>query len=147
MRILMILLLAITLGGCASQDKRELPDWSSAIIDPTEVTDPESLPPLCQMKVIDGADGARHGTWSNACWNIFAAFEIVAEGNTEIAQANADALRKTEAGYNSLVKAGEMQQQLTEFYDDLLKEERREHFMDNWIYRILIALGIVAATL
>jgi len=147
MRILMTLLLAIMLGGCASQDKRELPDWSSAMIDPTEVTDPIPLPPLCQMRVIDGSDGARYGTWSNACWSAFAAFEIVAEGNTKIAQANANALRKTEAGYNSLVRAGEMQQQLTEFYDELLKEERREHSMDNWIYRILIALGIVAVTL
>jgi len=102
---------------------------------------------MCEIEVVTLSNGSRVGTWTTACWNALEAYEIVAEANTEIAQANANALRKTEGGYNSLVKAGEMQQQLTEFYDDLLKEEKQQHWLDNMIHRVIIALGLVAAAL
>ncbi len=147
MKILMLLLIVLTLGACASQPERSPPDWGSAAIDTTTVTDPAELPLICPIKVLTTSTGERVGTWSAGCWSVFEAFEIVAEANTEIAQANANALRNTEAGYNSLVKAGEMQQELTEFNGELLKEERQEHWLDNMIYRVIIALGLVAVAL
>lgn len=135
------------LGGCATNPRAPAPNWSSAAVDPVEITDPELLPALCAMFVIEGADGVRYGTWTDACWNELAAYEIIAEGNTEIARANADALRKTEAGYNSLIKAGELQQEMTRFYEESLREEKSAHRIDNWMYKILMGLGLIAVAL
>ncbi len=105
------------------------------------------LPSLCEMQVIEGIDGVRYGTWTPDCWKEFMAYEIVSEANTDIAIANASALRNTEAGYNTLVRAGEMQQSLLQYYIDLLEEERSARFIDSLLYKALIGLGLLVVIL
>jgi len=144
MRILILSLTTLILCGCAGQDRRDPPDWLRVAVPQTEVTYPAELPLLCEIKVIESSAG-KIGTWSPDCWKALAAYEATAQANTKTAQANAAALRKTEGAYTSLIKAGEMQQELTDFYSELYKDEKRGRFYDSMIYRVLIAAGLIAA--
>jgi len=81
------------------------------------------------------------------CWAALDAFDVVAVGNTEIAQANADALRNTEGANDALIQAGQLQQQLSDFYRELLADERQARWIDGMIYKSLIALGVIAVAL
>ena len=98
MKVLIRLLLLMTVVGCAGQDRREAPDWSSAALPDAEITVPTELPLLCPLSEIS--------TWSPACRGYLVEYEIVAEGNTVIAQANANALRNTRAAHGTLINAG-----------------------------------------
>ena len=140
-------MLLILVTGCAGQDRREPPDWSGLALPATPVTYPAELPPLGEMTVMDGVDGQRYGFWTADCWKALQAYEFTAEANTDAAKFNASALHNTEAAYAVLVSAGEMQQQLTEFYAELLKEERSGRFIDGLIYKILVSLGFMVVLL
>jgi hypothetical protein len=137
----------LILAGCAGQEKRSPPDWSAVALPAVEITDPAALPQLCEITVIQDAEGVKYGAWSPACWKALSAYEVTAEGNTDIAQSNANALRKTEAGYNSLISAGQMQQELTNFYAELLKDEKSGRFVDSLLYKTLIGLGFIVVML
>jgi hypothetical protein len=67
----------------------------------------------------------------------------IGDGNYEIAQANADALNAQSSAYNALIDAGRLQEQFTQIREEQLQRERRDHFLDNWFHRGLIALGIL----
>ncbi len=110
-----------------------------------EITEPVELPALCEITVIQSAEGVKYGTWSAPCWKAFQAYEVVSEANVEIAAANASALRNTEAGYQSAISAGQMQQELTFFYADLLEEERSARFIDGLLFKSIIGLGLLVA--
>jgi len=143
----MILSVLLTLGACVSQEKRDPPDWSTVALPTSEVTEPTRLPVLCEITVIDGADGQRYGVWSPDCWQTLQAYEITAEANTDIALANANALRSTEAAYAALVSAGKLQGELTVFYAELLEDERKGRFIDGLLYKTLIGLGFIVVLL
>jgi len=81
------------------------------------------------------------------CWAALDAFDVVAVGNSEIAQANADALRHTDGANDALIQAGQLQQQLSDFYRELLEDERQGRWVDGMMYKSLIALGLLAAAL
>jgi len=128
----MILLLGLTLAGCASEPV-VLPDWEIASRIPSEVADPLPLPRLCEIP------------WDAvACWQRLDEYDIIAHGNTDIAVSNTAALRKTEAGYDAVIEAGKMQQQLSQIRQELLEQERKAHFWDNVGHRAFIALGVIA---
>jgi hypothetical protein len=111
-------------------------------IEKKPAADAKDLPKLCPIEVIDG-----RGTWSLECWQAFERFEIIAVGNTDIARANTAALRSTEGANDALIEAGRLQQQLGDFYLDLLKDERQGRQIDVLTYRVLIALGVLATVL
>ena len=134
-----IVLTAVGCGGAEVRDER--PDWDDVSTSTIAVTDPTELPLLCPFERI-AVDGEIRGGWSVECIKALEAYEIVSEANLEIATLNASALRKTEAGYNQLIHAGEMEQQLGEFYLELLKEEKREHFWDNVLHKALLIIGV-----
>lgn len=73
------------------------------------------------------------------------AYSVAAGGNQEIAQANADALESLSQSYNELLTAGDLQRQFAQVREEQLDRERRDHFIDNWFHRGLIALGILIA--
>ena len=149
-KLMMILILSWTasiLVGCAGKANVKPPDWSIADLSESSITLPAELPALCEVVAIEGTDGQKYGTWSADCWKYLQAYEITAEGNTSIAQANADALRNTEAGYQAVVNAGKMQQELTNFYAELLKDEKSGRFIDSLLYRVFISLGLIAVVL
>ena len=135
----MPLLIASILVGCGSQTTVDPPDWSQvADLEKTPVTDPRALPVLCQIP------------WQATdvhCWAALDAFDVIADGNTKIAQANADALRNTEGANDALIQAGQLQQQLSDFYRELLADERHARWIDSMMYKSLIALGVIAVAL
>jgi hypothetical protein len=136
----MLLLIGLILVGCASEPRVELPDWNAAgrseLQTGQAIAHPIDLPALCAIP--------RDGKWHTSCWAALEAFDIVAAGNTDIARGHAEALRKTEAAYDALIEAGKYQQQLAEWREELLHEERKQRTMDKWYYRGLIALGLIA---
>lgn len=71
----------------------------------------------------------------------------VAEGNYRIAEENAAAASRQSQAYNYLIEAGKLQQQFTKIREEQLARERRDHFLDNWFHRGLIALGLIAVGL
>ncbi len=139
MKIWTVLLIALIAVGCAGQPRTPLPDWSGAAREVKEVADPIELPELCEIP--------RDGQWSLDCWRALNEYDIVASGNTDIAIANTEALRKTEAGYDHLILAGQMQQEIAEIRQELLDEERKGRMMDKWFYRGVITLGLLAVSL
>lgn len=133
------MLTALILGACASQPEANRPDWSGiAELEKKPVTDPRALPLLCQ---IPWPATAVH------CWAALEAFDVIAHGNTEGAQATANALRKTEGANDALIQAGQLQQELSDFYRELLQDERHARWIDGMLYKAIIGLGVIAVAL
>ena len=53
----------------------------------------------------------------------------------------------SDAAYDALIEAGKLQSQLAQIRQEMLERERHTHMMDNWFYRILIGLGLVAVAI
>jgi hypothetical protein len=53
------------------------------------------------------------------------------------------ALESMNAAYNSLIVAGQAQLSFTQIREEQLQQERRDHFIDNWFHRGLIAIAIL----
>jgi hypothetical protein len=140
----MLLLIVLIASGCVSvPETRDAPDWSGVgQLEKKPAADAKDLPELCEIEVVDG-----RGTWSLECWETFERFEIIATGNTDIARANTAALRSTEGANDALIEAGKLQQQLSNFYLDLLKDERQGRQLDVLTYRVVIALVALGALL
>jgi len=131
------LLIVSILAGCASGPTITPPEWP-VIEDRQPVTDAKPLPILCPIPW--QADDVQ-------CWAALDAFDIVAEGNHDIAQANANALRNQEGATDAFIQAGQFQQQLTTFYADQLADERKAHWLDNALYKTIIGLALIGAAL
>ena len=133
------MLTALILAACASAPQTTRPDWSAVgELEKKPVTDPRALPALCEIP------------WRPVdlhCWAALDAFDVIAAGNTKIAQANADALRKTEGANDALIQAGQLQQELSDFYRELLEDERQARWIDGMLYKAVIGLGIIAVAL
>lgn len=131
----MLLPTVLILAGCASSQVT-IPEWS---VEPVEIsTDmrPLRLPLLCEIP------------WTTTeCWAAVEQYEVVAESNTTIAQASVAALQNTEAAYNHLVEAGKLHQQFAEVREEMLVEEKRQHTLDVWTYRAIVAAITIAAVL
>ncbi len=97
------------------------------------------LPDICEIP--------SDGVWPRECWLALDAFDIVATGNTEVAQDLAGALNKSDESYDALLGAAKVQQELSQIRQDLLERERQAHTWDNWFYRGIIALGLIGAVL
>jgi len=93
----------------------------------------------------DPKTGEKFDMWPADCTKTLLGYEAVAETNTTIAAENAVALTTTEAAYDSLISAAEMQEVITRFYADEFKYEKREHTIDNWINKLLLVLGLGVA--
>lgn len=136
----MLLLIGLILVGCASSPKKNVPDWDMAERPVGEIVDPKRPPALCNIP--------RDGIWPKECWAILDEYDIVAWGNYNIAKGNTEALRNTEAAYDALVQGGKYQQQLADFREELLQDERTQRSQDKWFYRVVISglviLGAVA---
>lgn len=97
------------------------------------------LPEICEIP--------SDGLWPRECWLALDAYDIVATGNTEIAQDLAGALDASDESYDALLGAAKVQQELSQIRQDLLERERQAHTWDNWFYRSIIALGLIGAVL
>lgn len=140
MRVLTTLCIVLILSACASNERVPLPDWSEARQDFGVVHDATDYPQLCAM------DPATL-SWSADCWERLADFEDIAEENKEQLNLQASALRKVIGAYDASISAGELQQQVSEMYRELLDQERTEHFWTKTTYRIILGVGIIAVAL
>lgn len=134
MRTWILSLIGLTLVGCASRPAVELPDWTIAEREPSEIAMPLELPQLCAIPWPED---------SLPCWSALDQYDIASGTNVEIAVANIDALRQTEQAYDRLVEAGKLQNELAQIRQDLLDEERRQRELDKWWYRSIIVLGLI----
>ncbi len=138
----MICSVLLSLSGCASQNPVDLPDWD---LTPATV---EIQQPLRLPEIPSPASATEDNvTFTREQFAALVQYTIVAGGNTDIALENAAALEALSRSYNHLIEAGKLQMQFTQVRDEQLQRERREHEMDNWFYRGLIALGLVAVAL
>lgn len=135
MKVLTILLTVLILSACASP-REPLPNWAEARQEFSAPTYATELPLLCGIP------------WVTVdCWAAIEQYEEVSEANYDVANLNASALTKMEDAYDVAISGGEMQQQVSEMYRELLDEERKEHFWTKTTYRIIIGIGLLGAVL
>jgi hypothetical protein len=128
-----------SLSGCASSPV-EIPEW-----DLTRVTTEAQLPlrrPELPLPVSSTDDTV---TFSKDSLKVLLDIVDVGDGNGRIAEENAAALDAMGQAYNQLIEVGKLQRQFTQIREEQLARERQEHTMDNWLYRGVIALGILVA--
>jgi hypothetical protein len=132
----------LSLSGCASQNPVDLPDWDLTPAT-VEIQQPLRLPefPSPERQPDDTL------TFTPAQFAVLLDYMTVAGGNYEIAAENAAALEALSRSYNHLIEAGKLQMQFTQVRDEQLTRERRAHEQDNWFYRGVIALGLIAVAL
>ncbi len=138
MKILPLLLTALISASCASNPSTPPPVWDDAKRVQKEIKYARPLPDLCKVPWPETANG---------CWLALDEYDIKATFNTELADLNAEALRKTELGYDALQNAGAMQQQLSDFYRELYEEEKQGRFIDGLLFKGVLALGLIGVAL
>ncbi len=70
-------------------------------------------------------------------------YQETTEGNYTISKENALALADSARAYNALIDAGEYQERLAIYRQELLDEERKDHFWDNIFHRlVIVALSV-----
>lgn len=127
------------LSGCASSPV-ELPTCE---VEPVtvEVQQPLRLPEM--PSPVSGDDDTV--SFDRDGFAALVAYTIAAGGNYDIAVANAGALEAQSEAYNELVECSRLAHQFGQVREEQLARERRDHFIDNWFHRGLIALGILVA--
>lgn len=122
-------------SACAT-DPIQLPSFQEAERSEEEVSDPVLLPELCKLP------------WTTAgCLQRLDVYEDVAEGNTEIAQLNADIARASDSAYDHILSAAKQQQEIGQIRQRMLEAERQDHFWDNVWHRALIIVIAIGAVL
>ncbi len=120
-------------SACATEPI-QLPDFEAAVRADVEVTNPSTLPLLCEWP------------WNAECLQRLDVYEDVAEGNTTLAQLNADIARDSEEAYDHILSAAKAQQEIAQIRQEILEAERRDHFIDNvWHRSLILALAIALA--
>ena len=138
----MTCLVLLSLSGCASQNPVDLPDWDLTPAT-VEIQQPLRLPEFPSP----GRQPDDTLTFTPEQFAVVLDYMTIAGGNYDIAAENAAALDALSKAYNHLIEAGKLQMQFTQVRDEQLARERRDHEMDNWFYRGLIALGVIAVAL
>lgn len=126
-----------SLSGCASNPV-DLPDWDLAPA--IEEFQHQRRLPEIPAPASSTEDTV---TFTKDDFARLTAYIIVAGGNYDVAAANELALSAQIRAYNMLIEAGKMQNQFTQIRDEQLERERRDHFMDNWLHRGVIVLGLL----
>lgn len=135
----MICFLLGSLSGCASSPV-ELPTCEVEHTS-TEIQDLARLPELPSP----ASSTSDTVTFTKAGFEELLRYSIVAGGNYEVGQANALALEAQAQAYNELAECSRLAHQFAQVREEQLARERRDHFIDNWFHRGLIALGILVA--
>lgn len=137
----MICSLLGSLSGCVSSPV-ELPTCEVERVS-VEVQRPLRLPEM--PSPVSGNDDTV--SFDRDGFAALVAYTIAAGGNYEVAVANADALEAQSGAYNELIECSRLAHQFGQVREEQLAQERRDHFIDNWFHRGLIALGILVAVL
>ncbi len=127
------MLSALTASACVGE-RLQLPDFDIAQRSGQEATGPTDYPVLCEIP-----------DWDAECWQIFEVYEDVADGNYDLAKLNAEISQDSDKAYDAILSAAKRQQEIAMIREEMLEQERRDHFLDNWFHRGLIAIGIAVA--
>ena len=128
-----------SLSGCASSPV-EIPEWD---LTPATV---ETQAPLRRPELPSPVSSTEDGvTFTSEGFRVLLDIVDIADGNYAIAMENAAAASAQAEAYNQLIEIGKLQQQFMQIREEQLDRERRDHFVDNWFHRGLIALGILVA--
>ena len=138
--ILFLIGLSLT-SGCASTPV-PLPAWDIPAADeaaqhPIEQPQRPLAASSAETTITFDAEGIR----------ALEAHHRAAVANEAIAKANALALAAQSRAYNALIDAGKMQREVAIIRQELLDIERRDHFVDNWFHRGIIAVVLIAVSL
>jgi len=118
--------LLLSLSGCASNTV-ELPEW-----DLTPVT-VEAQPPLRLPEFPSPASSGEESVTFT-----LEQFAVIVDYMT---------ISGVGQAYNQLIEVGKLQRSFTQIREEQLAREKRDHFIDNWFYRGVIALGLIAVAL
>lgn len=111
----------------------------------TEVADPIPLDRPATLKCYPSEEDCRIvGYTTEAEIDALERFKIQAEGNTEIAKANADGARFMMAREEAILAASKAQESITRLREEQLAFERSERRKEKWYYRALIGILIGA---
>ncbi len=128
-----------SLSGCASSPI-ELPtcEVEQAAVDIQGVAELPDLPaPM--------ASTGDTVTFSKEGFHKLTVYATVAGGIQDVAEANTAALETQSEAYNELIECARIVNQFGQVREEQLARERRDHFIDNWFHRGLIALGILVS--
>jgi len=109
-----------------------------------EATYPDELPKLKPLECYPGGeedDCTVAGYTLPEDIDALEAYKIRAEGNTAVAQANAEALDGSLEQAAELVAAGRAQEHIAKIREEQLRHERMLRQQDKWYYRIMLALA------
>jgi len=134
MRILLLLFLAGISAAC-SNNPVVLPVWD---LEPAEI---EAQKPLTLPVLPSAGVSGDLATFGQAEMVQLERYVTTSEGNYLIALANAEALESQAKAYNALIEAGKMQRQIAVIRQEMLDQERSDHFVDNMTHRIVILVG------
>lgn len=137
----MICFLLGSLSGCASSPV-ELPTCEVEPVS-VDVQRPLRLPEM--PSPVAGDD--QTVSFDRDGFAALVAYTMAAGGNYEVAVANAEALEAQSGAYNELIQCSRIAHQFGQVREEQLAQERRDHFIDNWFHRGLIALGLLVAVL
>ncbi len=118
-------------SACAA-DPVKLPDFEEAARKDVEITYSTQLPMLCEIPYTDPQ-----------CYVRLDVYEDVAEGNTALADLNAGIIVDGEASYDHILSGAKKQQEVGQIRQEMLEQERRDHFWDNvWHRGLILAMAI-----
>lgn len=152
MKHLLLIASAILITACETTPPIELETFEAFEAIDAEVTYPAVLPKIRDLECYPGEtddDCKVAGYTSAADIDIFEAYKIRAEGNTGIAQGNAEALEYVLEQAAELVAAGKAAENITKIREEQLANERKLRQQDKWYYRLMLlfvgAAGVYAA--
>ena len=90
-------------------------------------------------------DGVEYALLDREALLAYLELQETAKGNYEIAAANKAAALALDGEAGELLRAGQAQERRLTRRVDELNEERKDHALTRWYYRLLLTLGLVVA--
>ena len=141
MRLTLLVAFAILMAGCESTPPTIDHEFETFEAIDAKVTFPDKLPRIVPLKCYPSEEECRVvGYTDSRSIDELEIYKTYAEGNTLIAEANADtatALIQREA---AILAASKAQEGLTRLREEQLAWERSERRKDKWYYRVMIVL-------
>lgn len=135
-------MLVIT-AGCATVPVPE-PELQEYTRKPVDLADP--LPVTQQFSItLAMVDGVEYALLDREALLAYLELQETAKGNYEIAAANKAAALALDGEAGELLRAGQAQERRLTRRVDELNEERKDHALTRWYYRLLLTLGLVVA--
>lgn len=144
MRHLLLIALAILITACETAPPPLEFTFEEFETIEAEATYPDELPKIRPLECYPGGednDCSVAGYTLSEDIDAYEEYKIRAEGNTIIAQENAEALDGALGQAAELVAAGRAQEHIAKIREEQLRHERMLRQQDKWYYRIMLALA------